>query len=77
MSDMTEQGKTDASLSGVVNAAGASPAAATSLALAGHATRRRYERPTIVVFGSVEEFTRGTGTANLDANRVSRQVRIG
>lgn len=38
--------------------------------------KRPYQAPELVVFGSVEEFTRGSGAASrLDRNRTTRKVR--
>jgi hypothetical protein len=36
--------------------------------------RRPYVAPALTAFGSVEEFTRGTGSMMLDNNRVSRMA---
>lgn len=51
-----------------------SPDAAASDAVAEtKVVRRPYVAPAIVAFGSVEEFTRGTGSSStLDANRTTR-----
>ena len=37
-------------------------------------TRRAYQKPELTLFGSVEEFTRGSGYGLLDANGKNRRA---
>lgn len=40
-------------------------------------TKRKYVAPAIVEFGSVQEFTRGSGSSTLDSRRTTRQLSRG
>jgi hypothetical protein len=39
--------------------------------------RRKYVAPAILEFGSVQEFTRGSGSSTLDSRRTTRQLSRG